>query len=377
MSYINNSTIFNIFVYFGFIIQLKCFCLLSGTYINSNTYEELVVITNPYENNVPPLIILQNKTLIPTFIKLDKTTKQVIGFDLLYSNYKLNYILDYQNNNSFIQEQGNFTYFLNKEIFEKKLGHYWLDYHQYQKDAYLWCNISKTTPEPDLLIYNRIGKCGSTTIEKIIDYIVSKYDEYKFYRVPERYWGIDLDKNVDLRNDFIKSIRNQNKYQSKLFVSGHLHHTKYNPKDFSSRNDFNIQHMNILRNCPERRKSHFLFTTFDSPMAHRAIASNPKLSKEQVYMKILNSNISSDQCIQSRECLLNSQSSSLTDTYIDYFCASKCTSMHKSHIDGALYNELNPREYILMGILEYFKQFWKCLNVSSQHILRIQVQSMI
>jgi hypothetical protein len=44
----------------------------------------------------------------------------------------------------------------------------------YDPDTRAWCRTMRATPEPDLLFYNRIPKCASTTMQQLFREISKK-----------------------------------------------------------------------------------------------------------------------------------------------------------------------------------------------------------
>jgi len=70
------------------------------------------------------------------------------------------------------------------------------------KQAHAWCSSILSKPEPSILFYNRIPKCGSTTMKTIYSKL-SKMNQYEFIDLPVQIPELVTSTNLLRLNDFL------------------------------------------------------------------------------------------------------------------------------------------------------------------------------
>jgi len=96
-----------------------------------------------------------------------------------------------------------------------------------------WCTYMHTTKEPKVLLYNRLSKCGSTTMKLLFDTLGIERGQFIHWDAPSEYWT-DLDEDHDLRASFIATVNAKMKQEKKksILVDGHWFHTAFVETDF-------------------------------------------------------------------------------------------------------------------------------------------------
>ena len=78
----------------------------------------------------------------------------------------------------------------------------------YRNNAIKWCRYISTTKEPDVIIYNRLGKCGSETMKYVIDKQANSSIHIKPLHTNKHYWSVDYSTNDKIRQQLTLEIYN-------------------------------------------------------------------------------------------------------------------------------------------------------------------------
>jgi hypothetical protein len=206
-----------------------------------------------------------------------------------------------------------------------------------------FCKYLQSTPEPDVLIYNRVPKCGSKTIVELLKERHRKVRTgVSVFSTGSRYWNPI---NYDTNATHLNILREQSaKFQGenpKLLLAGHWNWHNFRG-DFGDRT---VEHINVLRDCDSRIRSQLFFDLFDEKFAKAAMKGG-YLTKHQ--SQLLHSNLTLEECLDDRKCI--SEAVNRRDTVLDgithsmkhYLCGEQCASQNNGDIlRGAIAN-LNP-----------------------------------
>lgn len=263
------------------------------------------------------------------------------------------------------------------------LGNHSMTYNAWQlADAKGWCKFISTTKEPDILLYNRLSKCGSTTMKMLFDKM-SEDNGVISFAVPKDYWH-NLDEDTNMRKSLINEINRTIKKSkgAKVIADGHWFQTRFDSAvDFEGKTFENIQ---LLRECKSRRHSKFLYGLLDN---HESKVRNEKGGKAAVdrYREdYLKSKVPLEECLKSYDCLKGSTKFNHNDTEIIFLCGSQCLADFKKGITptkkltapvydvniAADLNAHNPEVFSVIGVLDYLGEYIEMLECAYPDMLR-------
>lgn len=132
-----------------------------------------------------------------------------------------------------------------------------------------WCDYLQNSDEPDMIIYPRLPKAGSTTMDRLFE-LLSRKNGYDFISIPSEYWGDsdnfpEIQKYIQLHaKQYFTLKENKN---SKVLIAGHIHRSARLAKHLikyvrsnSNMEDFNIEYIQLMRDCTNRTLSSFYYT---------------------------------------------------------------------------------------------------------------------
>lgn len=220
-----------------------------------------------------------------------------------------------------------------------------------------WCDYIHNTPEPALIVYNRIPKCGSSTIQAFVDASVRNSDgRITAWHAGRDYWYRSFDTDDGARKRLYKVIRKlfMKFPNGTLVVDGHWNwHTV---KQRSRK----VGYMQMVRECEDRAQSSLTYSLFDSENARLAKSNG---DWDRYLSKILKSNITHGKfqvCLKSAECLKKSTlRHQIHDGFMaKFFCAQNCMAqVGQSLLNGAIDRVAQPRiGYDVVGVLELMKE---------------------
>mmetsp|Transcript_23002 Transcript_23002/g.33641 ORF Transcript_23002/g.33641 Transcript_23002/m.33641 type:complete len:330 (-) Transcript_23002:128-1117(-) len=200
-----------------------------------------------------------------------------------------------------------------------------------------WCRYINESPEPDIIVFNRYMKCGSTTMNTIISrqerlQRTLNKRSFRFVSQDGAFWNRHsshavLDKLAELR----RSANNLT-----IVVEGH-----FLWKNFSdTTSPFRIEYMQLLRNCADRHTSNYFYRL---PDHGRNLDMHPDVLR----------------CLLDKSCI--SKDTDLqhmsTSEYSDSFCGMPCSP------EDALVN-ISPENgrYSAVGTLEHFNKYLELLE---------------
>ena len=249
-------------------------------------------------------------------------------------------------------------------------------------DVKRWCSFVSSTAEPEILLYNRLSKCGSTTMKMLFDKMAEDNDVVSF-AVPKDYWH-DLDEDTTMRKSLIGEILHHVK-KSKgrpVIADGHWFQTRFDKdKDFEGKTFENIQ---LLRECKSRRHSKFLYGLLDNHENKVREEKGGKAAVEKYREDYLRSKLPLDDCLKDYSCLRGSTKFNHNDTEIIFLCGSKCFSDFKNGrsptgkptppiydvTTAADVNAHDPEIFSVIGVLDFLGEYIELLECAYPNMLK-------
>jgi hypothetical protein len=288
-----------------------------------------------------------------------------------------------------------------------------------------WCQYLQTYPEePDVLLYPRMPKCGSSTLEEVIA-TLSKPNNFIAIQTQAEFWK-NLDGNLTIKHSFLDLINHSIKHHKKrIVIDGHFEHVFFQSDDILSfdgkqRPNHNnkkkrrraMESIQLIRDCTSRSASMFFYELFDNAAAREAKAQ--KKSKEHLmsslhipphgkkaetfrfedcledyrcvkgypfenYHRNGISVICGVECIKQVNIRLNLTSAGNMHTSVEYDDLSiKAKARHieqhdpaeSNQVKGALLNSIDPEFFTAIGTLEYMEEYFEMLECAYPTIFR-------
>lgn len=250
-------------------------------------------------------------------------------------------------------------------------------YDNVSVDGAKWCSHLRQHKEPNVIMYNRIPKSGSSTMLQLIEQLRIR-NNYEVINTSPEYWGVNYDTSKEGINKLRQLIekrmiyeKSKTKTPTKLVIDGHWHQFNFSSNK-NANPPINIEYIQTTRECASRRKSEILYSLYDCRVA-KAYQRQSQSTLENYQFRHLNisteintrnnvTNIS--QCFQSYECLINSPlvNTDIHDTEMGFLCGHKCSLRHTTPLKGAISNIHNPAVFTVVGILENFDEYMDMLE---------------
>jgi hypothetical protein len=139
------------------------------------------------------------------------------------------------------------------------------------QDTRSWCSSVRTSPEPDILIYNMIPKTASTTVRTHVELGAKKsvlffVHNYNLYIDRDLKWDLDTnhEKAKVYKTATMKKLIEARNKNMKLFVAGHISH---HISEFG--NSTTIEAINSIRECRSRLYSQIQYDFYTCPNAKK------------------------------------------------------------------------------------------------------------
>lgn len=255
--------------------------------------------------------------------------------------------------------------------------------HQQQHSADIhakqFCKYLQTNPEEaEVLIYNRVPKCGSQTFTNLLKRIQEADPQLAtLSTMYEFWWPNDFDANVTLVHQLSSRVKQllSKRGVKKVRANGHWYMHSFHPQqDFGVKQ---VEYFNILRNCFSRIKSHFFYDLLDSNKAMQARKDGTLQSYQH---DILKASLSIEECVHSQECLKNAILSRLEDKnslngfMANYLCGTRCIQDHRDDLLAGALSQLNVHQhggsvrgggssgYLVIGFVEHIEETLELLE---------------
>jgi hypothetical protein len=233
----------------------------------------------------------------------------------------------------------------------------------YKDDAMRWCGYLSKTVEPKVLFYNRLAKCGSTTMFHLLRLLARRNDFQYMFPGPGFYFDLDDPNHEKSREQFIQLVNGQSVENDMTVVIGHFWQA-----DFANDTiEFDYEYIQLVRECRSRRRSAFLYTLHNYLEAEKALKANESSSFLQH-----NFNITADpeRCMHDIECLRNKTALTSTLPYeLSYVCGPKCNEGYEEPYKSLL-RVREPNKLTVLGVLENMTAYLEMLECAYPTFLR-------
>jgi hypothetical protein len=253
-----------------------------------------------------------------------------------------------------------------------------------------WCKHLQDYPnEPQVILYPRMPKCGSSTMDTLFQSLASK-NNFIFARTPREVWT-NLDGNPPARKQMVDIIR-QGLYQRKrpVVVEGHFEKINFAHDEIDPRNrtPVHIESIQLTRDCFGRSMSLFFYSLFQQKTAVQAKSKGK--TKEHMLSK-LNISKSSDEgktfqindCMERYDCVKGFDFLAFENNGLRYLCGHHCLQEiskgydhlnevpghHSTLAKGALYNAVHPQHFTVVGLLSKLEEFLEMLECAYPNLL--------
>lgn len=267
-----------------------------------------------------------------------------------------------------------FFNFIGNIIFNLSIINVLVKGYSFEDDAKNWCQYLNSSVEPNVIVYNRLPKCASSTMNSLFTILSRRNDFLKYYSTEAPYWYKDLtnSENAVLLSELqytINNIINRENTTKHVIVEGHWHQQVFYPHFFG--NNISVEYIQLIRDCPSRRRSWFLYFLKDSRAARavKKIGDQAFEKHQRIYLNIRNSNISIDDCLRDYDCLKKSyQFNHIPE--LEYLCGSECQSQYKNMLEGSIENTFNPSIFTAVGITDKFGEYLEMLECAYPKIFQ-------
>lgn len=152
-------------------------------------------------------------------------------------------------------------------------------------DTREWCEAVLSSPEPDLLFYNRIPKCASSTMLDLFRVVARKNSKLIAFDLDKKFWAYHPTQQLQEKL-YLEVNKHIFRPSTKLIFNSH---TGYFPFNLSSvKYQKIVEHTQVVRECETRQVSHFFYDLYDVMAAKRAAQSHHLLQHLQKELLLTN-----------------------------------------------------------------------------------------
>ncbi len=241
-----------------------------------------------------------------------------------------------------------------------------------------WCSHLQSNSEPQIVVYPRMPKCGSSTMNSLFQYLTIK-NKFEFVGTPRETWtSLDLDRNA--RRDTLSLIKGSHTTakRRRALVAGHFEQTVIDESELNEKGKkrITVEMIQLIRDCEHKASSLFYYTLFrqrDAVNAEKKGKLSEFIAKElgiNSIEEIKRFNISS--CLETESCVKKFGFSD-DDHYRDgirFLCGAACLKSSEDAVRGALYNVLHPHRFAVVGILDDLASFLDMLECAYPKMLK-------
>ena len=186
-----------------------------------------------------------------------------------------------------------------------------------EADTRAWCSSVQSTPEPSLVFYNRIPKCGSSTMQGLFRKIAhyqhstksnsSHLKNVKAASTTRPLWSNQP--SPQLQQDLYQFVNSQftSSKNNLLVFDGHISFFPFNTSSIRLNSQVTnaLEFTNVIRQCESRQQSGFFYTLYESVGARKA---ERKKQTSSYLLETLGLDKSENltQCLRNESCLLKS-----------------------------------------------------------------------
>jgi hypothetical protein len=200
-----------------------------------------------------------------------------------------------------------------------------------------WCRYVHNSPEPDMIIFNRFMKCGSSTMNSILSQLQKTHSSFHFHSQNGVEWQKQDAKEIYESLELVLRASNR----SRMVVEGH-----FSWKDFGDLK-VSMEYIQLLRNCPDRHTSNFFYRL-------------PNHGKD--LSPALRSCLFNEQCVMDNPDIIYMGTHDYSETFCGWPCETK-SALERLHPPG-------PRQFSVVGVLEQFRDYLEMLECVYPSVFR-------
>lgn len=249
-----------------------------------------------------------------------------------------------------------------------------LQSNELDKETLEWCSAIKGSPEPDLLYYNRIPKCASSTMLDLFRAVAREHGRVIAYDLDKSLWSDRP--SLLLQQELYKDVNERIfKPSTKLVFNSHTGYFPYNTSSIKYHKT--IEQTQVLRECESRQISHFFYDIYGVLPAKRAALAHNSSRFMQKKLE-LSSDTEVAPCLRSERCLANVIRPDIKSNWIATYMGGCSSSSNigqcrdTSHQAAALVSEnIKPTGvYKTFGMSEHLYEYLEMLECVYPTMLR-------
>ena len=215
--------------------------------------------------------------------------------------------------------------------------------HRWKKrdDAKEWCDFLQSSPEPRLVLYNRIPKAGSSTIRHLLEETSSRRS-FHYKTLLSEFWG-DASSGTNLRRRVVAQLK-ETVEQTKgrpVISDGHFFGDPVRWDEIGMKHANEVAYVNVMRTPVERLRSLWYYDK-----------TRPMEIREQHWEHI----DSWEQCLGDEKCLMSQENMCTTGQMQKFVCSGipqeRCTAL----------KILSPTFFTVLGVTEAFAETLEMLE---------------
>lgn len=250
-------------------------------------------------------------------------------------------------------------------------------YDVYHPNTY--CKYLQNNPEPAILVYNRMPKTGSSTVDTIFETEVKKTNSwFNLYNnknsmhllsLNNTYWSTYYNHTKDVEH-LVKRFHPRSKYR---IVAGHFGFPSVEPGSWGVKR---IEYINTARVCVDREKSELFYSLLDSKKARERI----RKGQQQSYLDRVGIG-DPIACFHNETCTVNTLNKFRTGTMNTFYCGN-CVERfgYVNATIGSIDRLFNPNAYgggfVSIGIMSHMKESFELFKCALPSFFRDTVSEM-
>ena len=232
-----------------------------------------------------------------------------------------------------------------------------------RSDTEEWCRVIKSSPEPDIIFYNRIPKCASSTMLALYgarELKIRKTKAFESFNLHRKFW-FDYPNPVlqeELYEEVNKHIQTP---ATKIVFNSHTGYFPFNQSAMKYQKL--VEHTQVVRGCEARQMSASLYGLY-------GVMTRKKANRTKLYQHIqkhlsLTKESDVEPCLSSEACLkkkmLPANKSNLIATYMGGCEHNNCQSFSEK-VQAVQTNIQAKGAYKTFGMSEFLSEYLEMLE---------------
>ena len=230
-----------------------------------------------------------------------------------------------------------------------------------------WCNYVSSTAEPSAVLYPRMPKCGSSTIDELFLELSTK-NNFRFVKTPRKDW-VDLEHDRNARKEVLGFMKTNPFFglgHSSVVIEGHFEKVIFKPEEFRS----SFESIQLIRDCEGRLRSLFFYLLFqqkDATLAERAGKLNEFIANQLHYPAATHNKTKPfhfTDCMNDVDCLRRFKFTDELHIHdgVKHICDTTCIQQTGDVVKGAIYNAVHGEHFAVIGSLNHLEEYLEQLE---------------